>query len=876
MADVITTHINAEFDSFASMVAARRLYPEALLVFPGAQERNLRHFLENFPHQHRFRRLRSIRPEKVTRLILVDTRRIDRIGRLADLVCNPGLEVHIYDHHPASEHDIRGAQEVIAETGANATLFVELFQQKGMRITPAEATIFGLGIYEDTGSLCFTSTTPRDVRAVAHLLECGLDLKVVAAYVQREPTAEQISLLNDLLTSREFVDAGGIRVAVATAARERFVGDLAVVGHKMKDIENLNALFLLVRMNDRIHLVARSRLEAVDVGEIAAALGGGGHPTASSAVIRETDLEQVKARLVAVIRDKVRTIHSARSLMSAAPKALAPGDAIDAAREVMARFSLDYLPVLEEGRLRGVAQRETVERAARHGLGSQRVADFMTTEYETLAPDDSYFRIQDLFLNRGRRWLPVVEEGRLVGAVTSSDLLGVLRTDSAQEPAWRDGPAPGRALRISRNVAGLLAERLPPPVHELAGRLGRVAARLGVHAYLVGGFVRDLLLVVPNLDMDVVVEGDGIAFAREVAGELSGRIRSHTRFETAVVILPDGFKIDVATARMEYYEQPGALPHVEHGSIRMDLYRRDFTINALAVQLDGADHGRLIDFFGGQRDLEEGAVRVLHDLSFVDDPTRIFRAVRFESRLDFSIAESTLRLMSNAVKGHLVETIAGRRLLGELKGILRERKPLAALRRLQELDLLACIHPPLAQAPLDAPLLERLAGIITGGDFAGRPGFREWLVYLAALSRQFTLEELASLTARLALNPEPAGLLLDANVGHRRLAAQLGNSGMTPADVYRAADAHPLETIAFTLACYPGTPIEAHLREYLDLRGRVQPLLTGEDLKAMGLLPGPRFKELLSGLLDAQLNGQVADRPAAEAWVRRRAEEAGA
>lgn len=867
--EVITTHLNAEFDSFASMVAARRLYPEALMVFPGAQEKSLRLFLDSYPHQYRFRRMRGIKLDRIDRLIIVDTRRADRIGRFADIIGKKDLDIHIYDHHPPASGDIRGSHEVIVETGANITIFVELLRKKQMRITPAEATYFGLGIYEDTGSLLFTSTTPRDIRAAAYLLECGLDLKIVSDYVTRELTPEQVSLLNDLLKSREFFDFGGMRMAVATAVRDRFVGDLAMLGHKMKDIENLNVLFLLVRMHDRIHLVARSRLKAVDAGDIAAALGGGGHPTAAAAVIHESDLEKVKKRLTEAIKEKVKPVYLARNIMSSTLKSITDEAAIVEAKEIMGRFGIDHLPVLHDGRLIGIINREAVERAVRHGLGDSPATDFMTTDYEPLSPDDSFYRIKDLFLNHGQQFLPVLEKKMLVGAVTRSDLLGILKEEAYLEPAYRYGPPEKRTFRATRNVARMIEERLPAGIVKLIGILAEVSWKMNVNAYLVGGFVRDLLLNVPNLDVDVVVEGSGITYAREVVRKTGGRVRSHKKFETAVIIMKDGFKIDVATARMEYYEQPGALPKIEHGSIKMDLYRRDFSINALAIQLSGEDFGRLIDFFGGQKDMEEGIIRVLHDLSFVDDPTRIFRGVRIEQRLNFAMGEHTLKLMANAVRGHLVEAVAGPRVLGELEGILREKKPLSAILRLRELDLLKTIHPAMGRLPLDVELIENLIKAVDACRDKIGDGLQEWVIYLAALARQFTLEELNFLIERLGMSPGLASLLMDIYIGHRRLAAVLNDPSLKLSLIYRAADYYSSEVALFTLGCYPGTAIADNIEKFLESRGRISPLLNGVDLKKMGYEPGPSYKKMLNSLFDAQLDGEVTDRRGAKAWLKK-------
>ena len=224
-----------------------------------------------------------------------------------------------------------------------------------------------------------------------------------------------------------------------------------------------------------------------------------------------------------------------------------------------------------------------------------------------------------------------------------------------------------------------------------------LAQELGFKIYAVGGFVRDILLARPNLDIDLVVEGDGIRFARELAKVRQGRVKEHQKFKTAVVVFPDGQRIDVATARLEYYEYPTALPTVELSSIKLDLYRRDFTINALALNLTPGHFGQLMDFFGAQRDIKEKVIRVLHSLSFVEDPTRILRAVRFEQRFSFRIDGQTLKLIKNAVQLNLFAKLTGIRLAHELQIILGEENVLENLNRLQDLKLLAAIHPQLNQ-----------------------------------------------------------------------------------------------------------------------------------------------------------------------------------
>ncbi len=259
--ELISTHINADFDALASMVVASKLYPKARLLFPGSQERNVREFVRETGFPLHAERLKGFPLEQVRRLILVDVKRITRVGPLRDIVGRAGLEVHIYDHHPAHPKDIAGSLEVLREVGATTTILLDLVRQQELPLTPQEATLFALGIYEETGLLTFTNTTEADFHAAAFCLSRGANLGLVSDFIRRELSAEQVGLLNELIKSAETYTINGVRVVLSTASLDRYIGDLAMLTHKLRDMENINVLFTLVRMDNRVHLVARSRLE---------------------------------------------------------------------------------------------------------------------------------------------------------------------------------------------------------------------------------------------------------------------------------------------------------------------------------------------------------------------------------------------------------------------------------------------------------------------------------------------------------------------------------------------------------------------------------------------------------------------------------------
>jgi tRNA nucleotidyltransferase (CCA-adding enzyme) len=863
--DVITTHLEAEFDSFAAMVAAKKLYPQAKLVFPGSQEKALREYLKASPRRFGVQRLRTLDLAQVTRLVLVDTRRRDRIGPFAEVAARPGVEVHVYDHHPASAQDVAAAVAVVEDVGAATTVMTEIIRQRKLALSPEEATLLALGIYEDTGSLTFAATTPRDLQAAAWLLEQGANLNVVADHLAHELTPEQVLLLNDLLRSLRRAGVRGVEVGIASASRSAYVGDLSLIAHKVRDMENLAALFLVVRMGERVHLVARSRIGAVDAGAVAARFGGGGHPTAGSAVLRETRVGAVKKRLLGALRELVAPARRAREIMTHPVMTIERGATLAEARQAQVRTGLHVLPVVAGGRFLGLLSRPVTEKAVRHGFGDAPVSDYMSTEVERVTPAAPFSAVEEIMLERGQRFLPVVERGRLVGAITRTDYLRALRAEAARAAPAGSGRRAGPLDVRRQDVGALIAERVAPEVRALLAAAGEEAEGAGVRAYVVGGWVRDLLLHEPNLDLDLMVEGDGVAFAQRLGRRLGGRVHEHRRFETAVVVLPDGRKIDVATARAEYYEAPGAMPTVEHGTVKMDLFRRDFTINALAVALNPPQFGTLLDFFGGLRDLQQGVIQVLHNLSFVEDPTRVFRAIRFEQRLHFRLGESTHRLIRDAVAKGLFDNVSGPRIFGELELILRERNPLPAIARMDELGVLRWIHPRVrvrrSVLRLFGALRRRLAAL-------GEEGGRSWVLFLAALCEGLSPRAAGELCERLAVPPRPRRRLL-ALVGDGRRVQKLLEAAAPwrPGAVHALLAPWPRELVIYLWSRTSRRGAAEAARGFLEAGAGAATELKGRDLKALGYRPGPIYREILGALLEARLDGEAGTRAEEVAWV---------
>jgi len=474
--------------------------------------------------------------------------------------------------------------------------------------------------------------------------------------------------------------------------------------------------------------------------------------------------------------------------------------------------------------------------------------------------------IQEIIIENRQRLIPIVHERELRGIITRTDLLNRLVNDPANLPKNLLHESEYPSLERSRNLTHLLTSNLSKEVIILLQTVGEVADDLGFNVFVVGGFVRDLLLKKINMDLDIVVEGDGITFARKLADVLLARVRVHERFGTATLVLNNELKLDVATARLEYYEYPAALPTVELSSIKLDLYRRDFTVNAMAIQLNPSHFGKLIDFFNSQNDLKQVAIKVLHNLSFVDDPTRIFRAIRFETRMDFNIVKHTERLIRNAVKMNLFGKADDPRFFTELKIILNEEHAVPAVRRLSEFGLFPYLWPDLEpHLNIDRRFnncLNQAQKAITWFKLLYLEDyFESWIVYLLTIMGRSPVTVLKSFCTRFQLAPKMKSLLVNEKTQADKTAHFLNRRVVLKnSEIYLALNDLSIEGLLYLMAMAKKPEVEKCVSLYVISMRTQQSLLNGDNLKSLGYQPGPIFKTILETLLLARLDEAVSTR----------------
>ncbi|MFQ6066876.1 MAG: CBS domain-containing protein, partial [bacterium] len=507
----------------------------------------------------------------------------------------------------------------------------------------------------------------------------------------------------------------------------------------------------------------------------------------------------------------------------------------------------------------GIISRTKIDHLMAHNSEKAPLKSYLSPKVPAVSPYISIKKAQQIMMEEETRRLLVLEGEKLVGIITGSDLLEAFHGRK-------------KSLRVGKNkedLKNLLEARIPKRVHRILRQAGRVATELGCRAFIVGGFVRDLLLGIENLDVDLVIEGDGIKFASQFARELGGEVRKHPEFGTAAVTLPDGFKLDVATARKEFYPQPAALPEVEPASLQEDLKRRDFTVNTMAIALNPDSFGNLIDFFGGQLDLEQRRVRVLREDSFIEDPTRVFRAVRFEQRYAFTLEERTARLIGEALRSEALSRLSGERIREELIQILEEGQPSRVLHRMQELGILEAVHFKLKLTKEKEKKMDYLVDIFARFQILFLREVKRWLVRLLLLLDDMSKAEVEEFCQRYRFNREERDSLIRGRLEAKRLVSKLSTrQSLAPSSIYHLLEPFSQEVLLFVMAKTRQKLLERRIFHYLSKLKRMRVEIDGNDLKRLGYPPSPRFSQILEELRKARLDGRIRTKEEEIEYVR--------
>ncbi len=873
--NLIITHKNGDFDALAAVVAASRLFPEATVILPETLQANVRPFVNLYRDLLPLGDPKDI-ADKIDTLYVVDTNRKERLGKWGDLLERAG-QVRVFDHHPGEE-DLGADYARIEAVGATTTILLEELISNNIELTEFEATLLALGIYEDTGCLTFEITTSRDARALAYLWEKGLNTSLLQEYLRTPLTDSQKTLLEKLIQNSELYELNQRRVMISTSKLSEYVTGASIMLQLLDDIEDTALSIMIVQMTGNLYFAARTRENDLDLLELLAPFDVRGYPAAVTAHFKGIKAEELKKIIIEFLRNYLPPVISAGEAASKPVYTISSETSLDEAETFMAEKGIKGCPVLEEGKLAGMISRRDLQKGLRSDLGHAPVKGFMTRTLVTASPEDSLTELRRIMVEHNIGRVPIVNrEGKLEGIITRSDILRHLnyldqKGRSLKNRHEHQAGAPAREAADEdpeltaaftdngeANLSRLLNRKLPGRVKKLLLQIRQLAYRDKTQIYLVGGTIRDLLLdQPPEKDFDFVVIGDAIPFAFSLQKMIGGKVRYFDQFGTASLNLDNGLRLDLVTARKEYYPFPAAPPQVESSSLKNDLFRRDFTINTMACSVGADDYGRLYDYYNGRRDIKNKSIRVLYNLSFVDDPLRILRAVRFEKRYDFSIEPETLGLIKKAVERKVLDKVSRQRLNQELKLIYKEPSPLEILKRLDQLKVLPCLYPRARPDQKKWRLLARVEEIL---QWARDRGWKEKpdseLAYLSGLLIGLESVDRSAIIRKLQLSKERAAIVLTACRLVPGVLEELKEESLNPSAVVSCLEPLPVEAILLAYAMAEDKVVQGHLKVYMEAFKYIHPRMKGSDLKRMGLEPGARYQQIIDSLKQAVLDGEV-------------------
>lgn len=839
---VVILEEGADLDAFSSAYGLTLLHPNTYIIFPNSLEYKVRKAINIFQDKLKGKILKKEDLDKIEKIFLVDTQYIPYIEK--------EIPIEIFDHHPKKANIKKKNIKIhLFKSGSISTVIVEKIKRAKIKIDIDDATILSLGIYEDTGGFKFRGTKSRDIKAFSYLFKIGIDLVKLNQIVSDNFDIEDLEILKEIIKNVEPLPIERKNILISTIYK-KYSKDVAWLLKYAKPFEDADAYFLVVNQKSKKVIIGRSKDESINVGKILSEFDGGGHPFAASAVVIGFDYQEIKNFLIYFLSKKQK------SILDFLKKDLPTVESTTKLKEVkniLGRYK--YAIVVENGKYVGVLSDKIVNNATKHGLSDEKAITF-AEEFITISINTNFIQFLKVISQYSNDFFPVVEKGYYKGVIYKKDFINAISEISEDKPLFQPLSKP-KLLNYSNRLKKFFPENIFYTLREI----GEYAENLGYKAYIIGGVVRDIVMGKQNLDIDIIVEGSALDLIKKYGKEKNLNFHVYPEFMTGNIIIDNTLKLDFATARREEYDSPGCYPKVEKANLFEDLYRRDFTINTLAIDITKSNFGKLIDYFNGLVDIKEKRIRILHTLSFIEDPIRILRALRFAGRFGFKIEKKTEELLKHAVEKDILSFAPTGRINLELNLTFNEEKVFDIILLMDKYKILYKLFPRFTIDQMKEKLLIKLHDNFFLFEKLLNTEFPKTSNYLYILLYQFPIEVAYNYLKKYHFEKE-AKYLNDFSTYLQEI-QQTDNKYR----IYKILKSFNKDFLPALMSLTD----EEKFKIVLDIFEKEKnPIIKGEDLINLGLKPSKIFKEILEDVFVKYLESSLKNKEDAISYIKRK------
>ena len=858
---VIFISEGADLDALSTAFGITLINPEAKILLPDAVSSSFRLAVKRFENKLKGKMIKINDLKKINVLYLADTNNYKAaLKKLSDFI-DENTKVIIYDHHPIRSKLPKNIEKHIKKTGSASTIVVYQLKRNKIQLSSDDATILILGIYEDTGNFTYNTTTEKDLRAAAYLIEKGADLETVKNIIEERIDQQQISIIHQLVENLQYFFLKNKKIIFSFAYSDRYIPDISGFLHMIKPLQEADAFFVMINEKGKTSIIARSKRKEIDVGKIMSYLGGGGHFAAASATVKGLTVQEIKNYIESVLLSEAYKEKTISEFMSREIITVNKDTQIQEIKE-----ELDKAPVVfvvdKKGKFLGIALSRVLKESLRHGIKDVKIENFIIDSIITFEPSTRLSEAEKTITTSSQEYFPVLENGKPVGVINRTYIIKILHGqvfDSEKDIFISRERIKPKFLNFERNLRKYLPDHIITHLEEI----GKLSKKLGYSTYLVGGIVRDIVMSKKSLDIDLIVEGDAVKLSKEYAKLKKIPVHTFEEFMTAQLTLETGEKIDLATARKETYTHPGAYPKVEKATIKEDLYRRDFTINTLAIEITEGKFGILIDFFNGLKDIKDRMIRILHQLSFIEDPIRILRALRFAGRLGFKLGKPTEKLLKLAVDEDMLSVAPAGRINIELNYSLNEEKVIDILMLMNRYRVLHSLIPDFYMDEKREEILNRLRDTIISFEMFFGIKIDRVSNYLLALMYHLPFDISYKILQKYHFSKSVK--FFEEYLDARDLFQKIPRKD---SQLYKKIKFIKKDILVYICA---SSDIELSERIIRILKKEEEKdlLLSGKDLKEMGIPPSPVYKKILDDVFKKYLDGEIKTKKEAVEYVKK-------